>query len=95
MSAPRAIRLEIGTRRILATFVLDEPFVIVVEPCDRCGSDRVCGNGQNKRESERDFSESAVCFECRYPTGRIVVERETLFGAEEDGRVLGGPWKVY
>lgn len=95
MSAPRAIHLEIGGRRLLATFVPGEAFAIVFEPCDRCGSDRICGNGEAKRETDRDFSEDAVCFECRHPAGRIVVDRDTIFGAEEDGRVLGGAWKVY
>lgn len=42
-----------------------------------------------------ELSGYAECSRCRQPVGRLVVRVPTMFGLDEDARVLAGPWKVY
>jgi hypothetical protein len=41
------------------------------------------------------YEGEAYCNHCRTPIGEMRTEIATIFGIEEDERVLNGPWKVY
>jgi hypothetical protein len=44
----------------------------------------------------REIEGPCSCYRCDAPIGRIKVELTgTLFGLEEDSRVINGPWKVF
>lgn len=52
--------------------------------------------GAGKRIASRDTYEAdGFCASCGAPLGTIVAQVSTIFGLEEDERVLAGPWKVY
>jgi hypothetical protein len=65
------------------------------EPCP-CGSSSVVGDGIERSTAHRDrYIAKGFCAGCRARRGIIYAEVSTLFGVEEDERVLAGPWKVY
>lgn len=64
-------------------------------PCEACKRP-LSVRGKGARETERDVYEAeAVCADCSATAGRLIVTLGSIFGAEEDARVTGGPWKVY
>jgi hypothetical protein len=73
-------------------------FVIVNNsecPNSKCRGYSVRGNGKNRVQSQYDEEEDAVCAACFTPRGRIHVKLDTLFGRDEDNRVLNGRCRVY
>lgn len=63
-----------------------------------CGGDplTVCGARGTDREDDRGMIEAAaICARCRGILGTIRIEIQTLFGLEEDRRVLNGRPRVY
>lgn len=60
-----------------------------------CLSHFVRGNGQNRTETQYEEEEDAVCVLCKTPRGRLHVKLDTLFGRDEDQRVLNGRYRVY
>lgn len=68
-------------------------FVEVATPC-ACGCTSIAGGGQSI-ESHDTYRAAAHCTKCRKPRGVLRVKMSTIFGVEEDERVLAGPWKVY
>lgn len=82
--------------RELATIV-KPPFTgaefVETSPCPVCGSERVhCLRGIR---GEYGAEGKARCFDCGADRGRIVVEFGSVFGYEEDQRVLNGRCRVY
>jgi hypothetical protein len=59
-----------------------------------CGSPYVLGSGM-QTEGFDGYRAYGFCAKCREPRGTIHARVQTLFGVEEDERVLGGPWRVY
>lgn len=68
-------------------------FAEAPEPC-ACGSRLVGGTGREV-ESHGTYRARGLCAGCREPRGVIRAQVETVFGLEEDERVLAGPWRVY
>ncbi len=65
------------------------------EPC-ACGSASVVGDGRERSIAHPNrYIARGFCAGCRARRGTIHAEVATLFGLEEDERVLAGPWKVY
>lgn len=66
-----------------------------VEACS-CGSSAVVGDGRTPAPGKRDeYVARGFCAACRTPRGTIHAKVSTIFGVEEDERVLAGPWRVY
>ncbi len=85
---------EDGARRTAKQPYSTAQFVNVGTACD-CGSFSVRGNGQNRQQTQYAEEEDAVCVSCFEPRGRLHVKLETLFGRDEDNRVLNGRCRVY
>lgn len=62
--------------------------------CPKCNAIKVRGGGKS-RESDDTWRADAYCLECREPRGMLRVRVDTLFGIEEDERVLNGRCRVY
>jgi hypothetical protein len=43
----------------------------------------------------RETTGTAICYQCQKPIGRIRVVFDTLFGLDEDNRVLNSRCRVY
>lgn len=53
-------------------------------------------HGRHKRiESHDTYASDAHALCCGKQVGTLRVKMNTVFGVEEDERVLSGPWKVY
>jgi hypothetical protein len=66
--------------------------------CPLCKAEplKVAGLAGGKRYESRDtIACNAYCLGCKEQVGTIRVVVSTIFGIEEDERVLNGPWKVY
>lgn len=64
-------------------------------PCEACKRP-LSVRGLRCKETKPDtFEAEAVCADCQASAGTLIVTMGSIFGAEEDARVLGGPWKVY
>lgn len=64
-------------------------------PC-ACGSHSVHGDARGRvQESHDTYRAAAVCAKCGAPRGVLRARLGTLFGLEEDERVMAGPWRVY
>lgn len=63
------------------------------DPC-ACGCKMVAGTGR-EIEGRDTYRAQGLCVQCRAPRGIIRAQVETIFGLEEDERVLAGPWRVY
>lgn len=59
-----------------------------------CGSNGYCGKVRSV-ESHDTYRSDAMCHRCGAEAGVMRVKVSTLFGVEEDERVLNGPWKVF
>ncbi len=66
--------------------------VEVPEPCD-CGCSSV--RGANMVTGRSTYKSQALCAECAAARGELVVTVSTIFGIEEDERVLYGRARVY
>ncbi len=65
--------------------------------CLWCGTSPMplLGCGVANEVDDRTFELKVVCRNCSSPMGVLRVDVPTLFGLEEDRRVLSGPWKVF
>jgi DNA-directed RNA polymerase subunit RPC12/RpoP len=63
--------------------------------CLDCG--KPLDNILAKHAVEYDFTieADARCGYCNSTIGRVVLERDTLFGHSEDTRIKCGPWKIF
>lgn len=61
-----------------------------------CGSTHVRGTGINAHSHDTYFAD-AVCVRCGEPVGKMECRVSTVFGIEEDERMLGSSkrWRVY
>jgi hypothetical protein len=59
-----------------------------------CDSTEYKGAGMSI-ESRDTYRANAICDRCGHPAGTLRVQVPTMWGIEEDERVLNGPWKVY
>jgi hypothetical protein len=72
-------------------------FVVVDIPCPHCKSAPLEVRGRGKPERGHDFYKNTdtITLCCGEAVDWIRVKLDTLFGLEEDERVLRGPWRVY
>jgi hypothetical protein len=94
------LKLPDGAKRVATVPFTGAEHVIVNNtecPNPECRGYSVRGNGKNRIETDWTEEEDAVCAAgaCGEPRGRLYVVLETLFGREEDNRVLNGRWRVY
>jgi hypothetical protein len=70
--------------------------VVTDGKCPACGAHPFGVRGLGKRITSHDtYAADAVGTCCGKPVGELRVTLSTLFGLDEDERVLSGPWKVY
>lgn len=71
--------------------------VIVGIACPHCAEPlRARGNGKRIASDDRAYEADAHCVACGSPVGLMRVEMSTLFGLQEDERVLlAGRCRVY
>lgn len=74
----------------------DAEYVIARGACPKCSASpwRACGSG-DQRVGHDTLSAACRCLECGAIVGEIVVTMDTIFGIEEDRRVLNGRCRVY
>lgn len=91
------IALVIGERRIDARLPYQgADHVLVDETCPDCEHDAPTKlRGRDQRHSHSKYHAIAVALCCGARIGQLEVEVQTVFGIEEDRRVLAGPWRVY
>ena len=82
------------------TLALTLPFPgAVTATCEEacpCGSSAVVGDVRERSTAYPDrYIAKGFCGGCRARRGMIYAKVDTLFGLEEDERVLSGPWRVY
>lgn len=65
------------------------------EDISETGSGLYAGASGTVTETERGMTGQAICVGCRKPVGTILVAYDTIFGIEEDRRVLHGRPRVY
>ena len=86
----------------------DHVIIELDTPCPACKSKNHCdllsdpSFGEFKISGAHQFIESydtyacdAIALCCRQRIGVMRVKVDTIFGIEEDERVLNGPWKTY
>ena len=71
----------------------DSPAATAEIPC-ACGSFLVNGLGASIEDRDT-YVADAVCYDCRAARGKMRVVVDTIFGIEEDERVLNGRARVY
>jgi hypothetical protein len=84
-----------GARRALD---VRAEYAILSGPCPKCGAlpCNVQGTGRRISSDDRAYEATGVCLACKQAIGTIRAETGTLFGVEEDERVLAsGRWRVY
>lgn len=70
--------------------------VVVTGKCHHCGAEPFKVRGKGISSNDRDaYYADGHCVACDNFVGTIRAKVDTLFGIEEDERVLAGPWKVY
>ncbi len=62
--------------------------------CDR-GEFRVIGDIKRQRVGSHEVTAPALALCCGAEVGAVLVEMDTIFGLEEDERVLNGRCRVY
>lgn len=102
------ITVQIGDTHWKAHLPYDGAAHVVVDDyvqCPNCGwrPPTVLGiltgikvHGRHQRIESRDtYRSEAISICCDQVVGVIRVQMSTIFGIEEDERVLNGPWRVY
>ena len=91
------ITLTIGDRKLAASRPHGQStFVEVNTICPRCKSEPLQVQGDNNSIESRDtYRADARCLSCGETIGVLRVRVSTIFGIEEDGRVLNGRCRVY
>lgn len=83
-------------RKLALTTAYPGAVTATCEEACPCGSSAIVGDGLTRVPAERDeYISKGFCAGCRSRRGTIHAKVDTLFGIEEDERVLGGPWRVY
>lgn len=95
-SSRRMRRMQITVNGLEAELPYDGATHVVVRgKCPGCGCEPFHAQGHADIERGHDtYSCSSSCG-CGHPSGRMVVTFSTLFGLEEDERVLNGRARVY
>ena len=63
--------------------------------CPSCCAVPLLVSGAGIARDDRSYRAIAVCRGCGEKVGTIEAKPDTVFGLEEDERVLNGPWRVY
>lgn len=90
------ITVEVNGRARKATLPYEcAEFVIVDDvDCPRCGKPLAVQSGQPRVDHDR-YRALAWCVVCKAKIGEMVVVVDTIFGIEEDERVLNARCRVY
>ena len=90
--------LEIAGDRYAAKVPFDGASYVEVDiRCPMCAEEgpiRVQGLGISERTHD-EYRATALHLECDRPIGRLIAQVSTIFGIEEDERVLNGRPRVY
>ncbi len=78
-----------------ATLPYDGAAFVTIERCPLCGVADCNVVGRETTHTHDVYQAEAKALCCEKRIGRIEVKVDTVFGIEEDERVLGGPWRVY
>lgn len=72
-------------------------YVVVDGVCPHCKAEpfNVAGVKGTLVRGHDTYTADAGCVGCNVPTGKLVITVNTLFGIEEDERVLNGRCRVY
>lgn len=84
--------------RIATLPYLDAGFLVCEGKCPCCDTQRFEIKGDTKSKVQVNdlvFVCVAYCTNCQKPVGTLKVEMETLFGLDEDRKVLQGRPRVY
>ncbi|MDO8631119.1 MAG: hypothetical protein Q7R41_11565 [Phycisphaerales bacterium] len=84
-------------RKLVAAPPFEGADHVVVEhgKCPACGCAPLKARGQGQTHDHDTYRADAICLECGKPCGVIHVKVSTIFGIEEDERVLNGRCRVY
>lgn len=70
--------------------------VVLTIPCPFCGVEPMKARGVGGMVKSHDsYRSDAITTCCGKPLDWIKATFDTIFGLEEDERVLNGPWRVY
>ena len=74
-----------------------ESFGVAQGKCPACGAEpfQVQGNGTHRMPDDRTLRAGGRCRNCSEAVGYIYARPNTIFGLEEDERVLHGRCRVY
>jgi hypothetical protein len=91
-----SLKMDEGTRAAKEPFKGSE-HVVVEGACPNCDANpfKVAGFAGTRVETHDTIEAVAACLGCQTRVGKLVVKVDTIFGIEEDRRVLAGPWRVY
>ena len=71
-------------------------FATVETACPHCEHDPLRASGHGVCvDGHAAYTADAFCFDCGKRVGTLRVQVSTIFGIEEEERVMSGPWKVY
>ena len=85
-----------GTKRAATRPFEGADHVVATGACPHCSIEpfKVRGSGISRNDHDSYYAD-AECVACGKFVGTIRAKMDTLFGIEEDERVLNGPYKVY
>ena len=89
------LKLDGGTRAAKRPYEKAD-HVVVTGACPHCGVEpfKAKGRGVSSKDHDSYYAE-ADCVDCGKFVGTIRAKMDTLFGIEEDERVLSGRYRVY
>lgn len=90
------IQRESGIDKRAITSTSGSPVGTAAGKCPGCGAEPFLVQGGNlRRKDDRTLMADGRCVACRDPVGYIYAKPDTLFGLEEDARMLNGRCRVY
>ena len=90
------VKTEHGTFTCKLPYEGCEHVVAPKEAHPECADDEgVSLRGGNYQTGHDEYTASCFCATCGTNLGTMVVKVSTIFGIEEDNRVLNGRWRVY
>jgi len=91
------IWIELNEQKIEATRPFEgSDFVEAKTDCPHCkASAPIKVQGGESFHDHDTYTCAAFCVGCKGSLGKMKVQVDTIFGIEEDNRVLNGRWRVY
>lgn len=91
------VSVKIGNEARSSSLPESEKWIDVDGRCSSCGRGefRVIGDIHRQRVGSHEVTAPALALCCGQEVGEVFVELDTIFGLEEDARVLNGRCRVY